>query len=83
MAKQVAQNSWGDLKASKVGAIGYNFRIPIGDRMLLPLSAAQLTYFRAKAQPGNAVRMIETEAGCIRFNPAFRTIENMAIEVSG
>jgi hypothetical protein len=43
----------------------YNLRTPAGDRILFPVSGAQLQFFRAKTRPENAVGMVGTEVGAL------------------
>ena len=40
-------------------------RIPAGDRILFPVSGAQLKFFRAKTRPENAVGMLGAEVGAL------------------
>jgi hypothetical protein len=43
----------------------HNLRIPTGDRILFPVSGAQLKLSRVKIPPENAVGMLGTEVGAL------------------
>jgi len=43
----------------------YDLHIPIGDRILFPVSGVKLRFFRAKARPENAVGMLGAEVGAL------------------
>jgi len=53
------------LKTQKPVPSTCNLRIPAGDRILFPISGAQLKFFRAKTPPEEAVGMVDTEVGAL------------------
>ncbi len=53
------------LKTQKPVPSTYNLRIPAADRILFPVSGAQLQFFQAKTPPGEAVGMVGTEVGAL------------------
>jgi hypothetical protein len=53
------------LKTGKPAPSPYNLPVPAGDRILFPVSGAQLKFFRAKTPPEEAVGMVGTKVGAL------------------